>query len=96
MQPLKFILNKNLKENGLGSKIQSAMIIEFFKAQLVSDFGKSSVDQIKSIALRKDKFNVVTDSGGLKQEISLRESKYLSEIAEKFGPGVVVKITFFS
>lgn len=96
MQPLKFILSKNLKESGLGGKIQKAMVIEFFKKQLVHDFGQAAVESIKTFAIRNDRLNIAMDSSAFKQEISLRESKYLQELAREFGPGTVAKITFYS
>lgn len=96
MQPLRSIIGRNAQPHGLGQKVQIAMIIDYFKELLRSDFGDPAVEKIKAIFIRNGNLTLNVESSAFRSEISPKTAEYIRKIDDKFGPGRVKKIKFNS
>ena len=92
---LKSILQRRLRQQGIGQAVAAEQATVAFRALVADQFGASAAAGLRQVALRGDTLEISAGSGALAAELRIRESEFSQALATKLG-GVVYRLKIFA
>jgi len=89
---IKDVMNKSIKEKGLGPKVEVTLILAEFDVIAKKIWDKQVAEDMKALYVKNKILNVAVLNSILAQEIKMREQLILAELKKKFGAHKVIGI----
>ncbi|OGY90723.1 MAG: hypothetical protein A3B30_00590 [Candidatus Komeilibacteria bacterium RIFCSPLOWO2_01_FULL_52_15] len=94
--PLSGLLKHRARKRGIATKVEAAMILEYFNQVVRAQFGDEAVPSMRPLSVKNGILTVAVLSPVLEQELMLREQQLLQQVNEKAGEHAVSKLSFLS
>jgi len=91
---IKSLLNKNIRQAGLGKQVEAVNIVELFNQLAPALLGQKIARQARAIHIRNSILTIQCSSSLVMQELHYREYKIIKILNDKLGRDSVKKIRY--
>jgi len=92
MEHIKNLLSKRVRQSGLSSSIQNALVIEEFVKIVQEIWGDKIAKKIKPIYLKNKKMIVSCSNSVIAQDVNFNRDRIIESLNNKFNAEVVQKV----